>query len=118
MVIETIRPGGSGHPDRSNIMITVTTSTGTKVSLENTGSNIIASIVGTQIKFGAVQTATGFASRFLVSELQNTRAQVILSGNDLAASNGLFAEQARILDKCAAQDAEYERRRQQILDAE
>ena len=37
------------------------------------------------------QTKTGFQSRFLVREVGNKRLEVILSGNDLAAAQALFA---------------------------
>lgn len=99
-------------------MITVTTSTGTKVTLAIQGARVVANIPGTKISFGAVETTAGFESRFLVRELNNTRAQVILSGDDLAASHQLFAELAAAIQAGADQDAEIERRRQQILDAE
>lgn len=99
-------------------MITVTTSTGTKVTLENDGSRIVAAIAGTKISFAAVETATGFESRFLVPELHNTRATVVLFGDDLAASHQLFVELAVVIRAGADQDADIERRRQQILGAE
>lgn len=99
-------------------MITVTTSTGTKVNLSNDGAQIIASIAGTKISFSAVQTATGFQSRFLVPELRNTRATVILSGDDLDASNNLFENLRATIKASADRDAEIDRRHQQIIDAE
>lgn len=101
---------------------TVTTSTGRKVELSiNADFSSVEANIGRipsapeEVKFAIDQTATGFASRFLIREVGNKRLEVILSGNDLAAAQSLFAAVAEAVRQRAEDFAGYEAHRQGVL---
>ena len=101
---------------------TVTTSTGRKVELSITAdfSSVEANIgripgAPEEVKFAVDKTATGFASRFLVRELGNKRLEVILTGDDLAAAQALFAAVAEAGRLLQEDFAAYEAHRQGVL---
>ena len=101
---------------------TVTTSTGRKVELSiNADMTSVEANIGRipgapeNVKFAIDQTATGFKSRFLVREVGNKRLEVILSGDDLAAAQALFAAVAEA-SRMRIEDFEsYEAHRQGVL---
>lgn len=105
-------------------MITVTSSTGRKVtlSLDDTHTSIIANVgtigVHKNVTFGVTQKATGFASDLLIEEAGRKRLEVILTGDDLDASRALFAELESIIKDRYEDLAAYEARRARILSAE
>lgn len=101
---------------------TVTTSTGRKVELSiNADFSSVEANIGRipsapeEVKFAIDQTATGFASRFLIREVGNKRLEVILIGNDLAAAQSLFAAVAEAVRQRAEDFAGYEAHRQGVL---
>lgn len=101
---------------------TVTTSTGRKVELSiNADFSSVEANIGRipnapeEVKFAIDQTKTGFQSRFLVREVGNKRLEVILSGNDLAAAQALFAAVSEASRLRAEDFAAYEAHRQGVL---
>lgn len=94
-------------------MIQVTSTNGRIITLAIEGASIVAS--SGPVKFMADKTATGFESRFLVSEAGNRRIEVALSGKDLEAASKLFAELHASIEENAAMHRELDANRARVL---